>query len=304
MKSKVSDFSKAKERYLKFIKSQEIRDNFFYDKIGQLIKFYLPVCTYINKIHATKKKAVIIGLSGGQGSGKTTIAKILEILLKINFKLNIVYFSIDDFYKTLKQRKKMSKEIHSLFLTRGVPGTHDISLLKSNFKNLLRKNFKPFYMPKFDKSKDDRFPKTNWKKVKSKPDIIIFEGWCVGAVHQTKNIEKPINILEKKKDKDSIWRRAVNDQLKKNYKEVFKLIDKLIFLKVPNFKYVHKWRTLQEKKLKRTSDGNKIMSNIQIKSFIMHYERITKQMLKDYNKFADVVINIKRNHKFDKMKIN
>ena len=60
----------------------------------------------------------------------------------------------------------------------------------------------------------------------------------------------------------------------------------------------------QEKKLKRTSDGNKIMSNIQIKSFIMHYERITKQMLKDYNKFADVVINIKRNHKFDKMKIN
>ena len=304
MKSKFSDFSKSKLKYFKFIKSQEIQGNNFNDKLGQFNKFYFPLCNFINKVHNSKKKPVIIGLSGGQGSGKTTIVQILEILLKINFKLNVVYFSIDDFYKTLNQRKKMSKNIHSLFLTRGVPGTHDISLLKKTFYKLLKKNFKSFYLPKFDKSIDDRLPKKKWKKIKTKPDIIIFEGWCVGAAYQEKNIKRPINILEKREDKKSIWRNAVNNQLKKNYKNIFNLIDKQIFLKVPSFKFVYKWRLLQEKKLKRISMGKKVMSNLQIKKFIMHYERITKQMLKDHKKFADVVININRNHKFDKMKIN
>ena len=25
------------------------------------------------------------------------------------------------------------------------------------------------------------FPKKHWYKIKEKPDVIIFEGWCVGA---------------------------------------------------------------------------------------------------------------------------
>ena len=103
-------------------------------------------------------------------------------------------------------------------------------------------------IPKFDKSIDDRSFKSRWLKVKKKPNIVIFEGWCVGVTAQKKkDLTTPINKLEKHKDKKKIWRKSVNLELKKNYKKIFNLIDKLIFLKVPSFKYVFKWRLLQEK---------------------------------------------------------
>ncbi len=117
----------------------------------------------------------------------------------------------------------MSKKVHKLFLTRGVPGTHDTKLLSNIFKKLLSNNFKSFPIPVFDKSTDDRKNKKKWIKIKKKPDIIIFEGWCVGSKHQSKKeLIKPINTLEKKYDKDSIWRKKVNFELKSKYKKIFR----------------------------------------------------------------------------------
>ena len=126
-----SNYRKIKDKYLKFLKSQEIMSEPFRDKLGQLNKFYLPIGKMINDEYLKKKKTKIIGLTGGQGSGKSTISKNLKIILKEGFKLNTVIFSIDDFYKTFKERKLMSKKISPLFLTRGVPGTHDARMLHS-----------------------------------------------------------------------------------------------------------------------------------------------------------------------------
>ena len=93
------------------------------------------------------------------------------------------------------------------FLTRGVPGTHDTKMLYQCIKNLKNKNFKKINIPKFDKSIDDRFSKNKWLKVKKKPNIVIFEGWCVGvASPKKKDLIIPINKLEKHKDKKKIWR--------------------------------------------------------------------------------------------------
>ena len=108
----------------------------FRDKIGQLNKFYLPISKMINDEYLKDKKTKVIGLCGGQGSGKSTISNILKIILKEGFHLETVIFSIDDFYKTLNQRQLMSKNISYLFLTRGVPGTHDTRMLKSCIQNL------------------------------------------------------------------------------------------------------------------------------------------------------------------------
>ena len=55
----------------------------------------------------------------------------------------------------------MSKRINELFITRGVPGTHDSKMLLKCLKNLKNKNFKKINIPKFDKSIDDRLPKKN-----------------------------------------------------------------------------------------------------------------------------------------------
>ncbi len=304
MNEKFFNLSKIKYKYLKFIKSQEIPGEPFRNKSNQLNKYFIPISKKIYESHCYRKETIIVGLSGGQGSGKSTISKILKIILKEKYNLETVIFSIDDFYKTLNERVKMSKKINKLFLTRGVPGTHDTKMLKQFLKNLKSKSFKKILLPKFDKSADDRSKKKMWKIIKKKPDIVIFEGWCVGAIPEGNNsLIKPINDLERSEDQALVWRRTVNNELKHEYKKIFKLIDILIFLKVPNLKYVYKWRVLQEKKLKRSSNGKKIMSNAQIKTFIMHYERVTRNMLKTLDKKAHIKVSLDTKHRLNSINL-
>ena len=305
MKFSSLKYQKIKKKYFHFLKSQEVVSEPFRNKIGQLNNFYLPLSEFIYRNYLINKKTKIIGLTGGQGSGKSTISQILKIILKEHFNLNTVIFSIDDFYKTLQERKIMSKKINPLFATRGVPGTHSTSLLFKCLKNLKNKNFKKFSIPKFDKSIDDRLSKRFWQNVKIKPNIVIFEGWCVGATPQKKkDLITPINILEKEKDKTRTWRNFVNKELKTRYKKIFKLIDLTIFLKIPSFEYVYKWRLLQEKKLRVTSKGKKTMTDRQVKNFIMFYERITRHMLKNFSKKAKFIINIDSSHRLKSLKFN
>ena len=129
------------------------------------------------------------------------------------------------------------------------------------------------------------------------------EGWCVGAKPQSKSlIKEPINILEKYEDEDLIWRKHVNEKLKKDYRKIFSMIDHFIFMKVPDFNVVFKWRLLQETKLKKRSHTKKkIMSYNEIKRFIMFYERITLQMVKDLSRSASIVMLLKKNHKIKKI---
>ena len=293
------------KKYLNFLSSQEVQSKPFYDKIGQLKKFYIPICKKIYLDYKKNKQIKVIGLTGGQGAGKSTITQIIKIILEIKYNLSVVYFSIDDFYKTSSERKRLSKKVHQLFRIRGVPGTHDTNLIKKTFLNLSRKNFKQMTIPRFDKSKDDRFPKKKWQKIKKQPQIIIFEGWCVGAkAQEKKSLKKPINILEKKYDVNLKWRSKVNHELNNEYKKIFNKINLLIFLKVPNFECVYKWRLLQEKKLQLTSKGKKIMSPTQVRNFIMYYERITKQMLIDLTTKAYAVLHLNKKHRFNKIMFN
>ena len=186
------NYKRLKINYLKFLKSQEALSEPFRDKLEQLNKFYIPISEVISK-YKKNNNTTIIGLSGGQGSGKSTISNVIKIILKEKFKLNTAIFSIDDYYKTSAEREKMSTKVSSLFKTRGVPGTHDTKLLHSTLKK-----FKKMNILKFDKSIDDRLPKNKWQTVNKKPDIVIFEGWCVGATPQiNKDLLVPINRLEK-----------------------------------------------------------------------------------------------------------
>ena len=73
---------------------------------------------------------------------------------------------------------------------------------------------------------DDRFPKKNWYKIKEKPDVIIFEGWCVGAkAEKNKTLKKSINSLEKVNDLKLVWRKYVNHQLKTKYKQLYSQLE-------------------------------------------------------------------------------
>ena len=298
-------FSKVKKDCFKFISSQETKRDKFKNKEKMIKSFLIPVSFWISK-KVNKNKPLIIGLAGGQGSGKTTISSILTLILKKYFKLNVFKVSIDDFYKTRKDRKLLSKNKHPLLMTRGVPGTHDIDLMLSFFKKIKNKNFKSLQFPTFNKAIDDRYPKSLWNKIKSRPDIIIFEGWCVGARAQTTNqLKKPINLLEKDYDQGSKWRSYVNNQLKTKYKTLFKHLDGLLYLKAKNFNLLKKWRLKQERKLwvqKKNKKNLKIMSSEDVINFMQTYQRITQQMFKDALKGSSIIMNLNSNHQIEKIK--
>ena len=90
--------------------------------------------------------------------------------------------------------------------------------------------------------------------------------------------------------------------LKKKYKNTFSMIDHIIFMKAPSFRMVLKWRMIQEKKLKNKSNyKKKIMSNSQVKRFVMFYQRITTQMIKDLTKSASIVMLLNNHHEIKKI---
>ena len=294
---------KVKKDYLKFLKKEKILNKSSNNKMNNLKNFYVPMSFWINNKYKKKRDTLILGLSGSQGSGKTTTGGILKVILKKFFKKNVFVISIDDFYKTLKDRSVLSKNKNLLFKTRGVPGTHDINLIKNFFDLVKKQKFKKIKLPKFNKSQDDRLEKNKWYTIKQRPEIVIFEGWCVGAKPQSNlSLKKPVNDLEKYEDKNLTWRKYVNEKLKSDYKKVFKMIDHYIFIKTPNFKMVFKWRLAQENKLKnKYYYKKKIMSYIKIKRFIMFYQRITLQMLKDLTKSASIIMILNKNQNIKKV---
>jgi len=292
-----------KSDYLNFLKKREVAGKPIVDKIGKLNKFYLPLSKWLYSIYKKDKKIKIIGLSGGQGAGKSTITGILKFILKRKYGLDLCVFSIDDFYKTKAERKKMSKKIHPLFLTRGVPGTHDVNLINKTIKKLKKQKFRTVLIPKFDKSIDDRSKKHKWQKIKKPPHLVIFEGWCVGARHQKNSeLQKPLNLIERKHDSELVWRKMVNNSLKKQYKKLFNKVDRLVYLKAPNFNNIFKWRLLQEQKMKLTSKSKDTMSQTQVREFIMFYERITKNMMKNFSRISDLTVFLDKSHRSKKMK--
>ena len=122
MQSVTFCFSKVKKDCLKFIKSQETKADKFKKKERMIKSFLIPLCFWISK-KVDKKKPYFVGLAGGQGTGKTTISSLIKIILTKYFDLKVFRISIDDFYKTRKERINLSKRVHPMLLTRGVPGT-------------------------------------------------------------------------------------------------------------------------------------------------------------------------------------
>jgi D-glycerate 3-kinase len=292
-------FGRVKKDCLKFIKSQETKADKFKNKEKMIKSFLIPLCFWISE-KVDKKRPYFVGLAGGQGTGKTTISSLIRIILIKYFKLKVFRISIDDFYKTRKERISLSKRIHPMLLIRGVPGTHDINMMLSFFKKVKSKKFKRLKLPTFNKAIDDRSNKKSWYELNEKPDVIIFEGWCVGAKSETNNtLKKTINLMEKVKDQKKIWRKYVNYQLKSKYKNLYSQLNCLIYLKAKNFNLLQKWRLKQERKLwikSKMKSNSKIMSKGDVINFMQTYQRITQNMFRYTPKYASIILNLNTNH--------
>ena len=85
MQSITECYRKVSKDCFKFIKSQETSKEKFKNKEKMIKSFLIPISFWISN-RTNKSKPYLIGLAGGQGTGKTTISSILRIILTKYFK--------------------------------------------------------------------------------------------------------------------------------------------------------------------------------------------------------------------------
>ena len=237
----------------------------------------------------------LVGICGAQGSGKSTLSTVLAEILRRR-GLHVAVLSLDDLYLTHDARRQLGRSVHRLLVTRGVPGTHDAQLGGSLLEALGRSG--DVAVPKFDKSKDDRLPESQWSRFEGPADVIVLEGWCVGARPQAPAaLIAPVNALERDEDPEAIWRTYANDALAGPYRALFDPLDMLVLLQAPSFEVVLDWRLEQERKLRlrliaQGADLGRTMSDEAVARFIAHYERITRWILAEMPGRADMVFRL------------
>jgi D-glycerate 3-kinase len=235
-----------------------------------------------------RRTGTVLGISGGQGAGKTTLSRLLvDALAAVG--LQAVALSLDDFYLTRAERMRLAQDVHPLLATRGVPGTHDAALAAAVIGTL--KSGGKSRCPRFDKAADDRAP--DGPTVGPGVDVVLFEGWCVGVPPQSLDaLAKPLNELERVDDPDGRWRRYVNDRLTRDYPALWGLVDELVYLDVPDMQAVIRWRTEQEG---QHAPGRR-MDAAQLNRFVAHYERLTLWMAQVLPEIAQLVVFLDKNH--------
>lgn len=284
---------------LKAIQQHQLSDRFY-----PLIKtWFWPLAERLIQERISLNRSVVVGINGSQGSGKSTLADFLAVMFE-HSGLKCAVLSIDDVYLTKAQRQQLAQTIHPLLATRGVPGTHDIDLGVKTISQLLQADEdSSIPLPRFNKAIDDRYPEKDWPIFSGRADIIILEGWCVGAHPQNSmELSQPINTLEANEDAQGLWRKYANDSLSKHYPALFNLLDWQIMLAAPSFDCVYAWRKEQEEKLRervKSKGGNisGIMNDDELYRFIQHYERITRQLLREMPQRADWIFHLSEDHR-------
>lgn len=234
-----------------------------------------------------------VGICGTQASGKSTLTAVTRRMLEAR-GLRVAALSIDDLYLTRAERAVLARDVHPLLAVRGVPGTHDVALGAAVLDALARPG--EVALPSFDKAADDRRPEGAGPVVRGPVDVILFEGWCVGAGPQTTEaLTSPINDLERDEDSDATWRTHANDALAGPYRRLFDRLDFLVLLQAPSFEVVLAWRQEQERKLRdrlaREGAGmGRAMTDGEVARFIRHYERLTRHILAEMPGRADLVV--------------
>jgi len=264
--------------------------------------FYIPLAKKLAIDYQQQEKSTFfVGVNGCQGSGKSTLTEFLAQYIKKEFNLTVAVLSLDDFYYGKAQRQQLAQARHPLFKVRGVPGTHDITLLASVLAQL-KSGKTNICLPQFDKAQDNPFPISDWLTLSSAVDIVLFEGWCWGVPAEGfKNLQSPINKLETKSDPQGVWRQQVNDVLREYYQPLYGFMDTWLMLKAPSFDVVFQWRLEQEQKLAKanslTMNMNSVMSTSQVREFIQYFQRLTVHGLNVLPSRVDMLIELDEHRK-------
>lgn len=235
----------------------------------------------------------IIGISGAQGSGKSSLAVALQQLWS-GFGVQAEVVSLDDYYLEPAQRLKRAGLWHPLFAERGVPGTHDTELLLSQLQGF--KAAEPQHWRRYDKGQDKVATATSVTQA----TLLILEGWCVGLKPQPDaELLHSINALEQQQDPDAVWRHRVNQQLCGDYQLIWQELDQLIWLNAPDWQAVCRWRAWQEQPLQQQGLGK---SALELEFFMLYFQRLTQEAWRQLPLSADFILELDEQHNFIRLR--
>ena len=233
-----------------------------------------------------------IGIAGAPGSGKSTLARTLVQYIN-QAGIPACLLSLDDYYLGRGDREQLAVNLHPLFRQRGVPGTHELDRLLADFDQILNGRIKGLRLPVFNKSTDDREADHLWRSLERAPQIIILEGWCVGAAPQRRTeLNFPANETERVQDAHGSWRHEVWKSWQRLYTELHGRLDQVWYIRVPDWKCVVDWRWQQEQELAHVNLKNRA----EVENFLNCFERIVIHMQGSYTQWADLVLEADRNH--------
>ncbi len=268
---------------------------------------YVPLAGWLATRRQRQGTPLIAAIAGAQGSGKSSLAALLQPLLREGLGLRATALSLDDLYLTRAQRARLAREVHPLLATRGLPGTHDVALGLRVLDAL--RDAAPgerVRVPRFDKARDERVEQARWPVWRGPTDLVLFEGWCLGAEPEPEAaLQQPLNAFEREQDVDGRFRRHVNAQLASSYRPLFARLDALIFLAVPDMACVRRWRGRQEQQLAaRAPDAPGLMDAQQLESFVQSFERISLRMLEQTPAHAQIVLRLNHAHHFGALELH
>lgn len=228
-----------------------------------------------------------VGIGGGQGAGKSTLGRLIEAA-GARFGLRVAVLGIDDFYLTRAERQRLAETVHPLLATRGPPGTHAVAEVRRALDALRRPG--EVRVPRFDKGVDDR---AGFAVLRGPADVVVLEGWCVGAPAASASVANALNPLERERDPHGHWRQHVEQALRGEYAQLNAALDAIVFLQVPDLAAVRRWRLQQEAERPPAQR----MTPAQVRDFVAHYERVTRRMLATLPTTADTAVVLNAAHR-------
>jgi D-glycerate 3-kinase len=263
--------------------------------------YWLPLAQHIVKQQEKIGRTLIQGLLGGQGTGKTTLGIVLNVLLRYLGK-TFLSISLDDIYKPYTDRQKLRDRRPDL-IWRGPPNTHDVDLgiqVLQQLRDRSSENQQAIAIPRFDKSLHNGAGDRTDPEISYGADIVLFEGWFVGMqplpISAFRNFVPPILS-----ESDREFALECNANLY-NYLPLWEYLDRLIVLVPEDYNYSLQWRLEAEHKLVAT--GKTGMSDREITKFVeyfwkaLHPELFMPRIIdQTYGRSsADLVIEISRSH--------
>lgn len=261
---------------------------------------WMPLARLMSLWRQQLNRSLIIGIVGGQGTGKTTLSSLISLLLN-HMGYATLSISLDDLYKTYADRQRLQQQDPRL-KWRGPPGTHDVLLGIQTLDQLRSGHPRLIAIPRFDKSAYGGIGERKSPDYVSNVEIVLFEGWFVGAqpINPDKFIDAPDPI---RTEQDRQFARDMNDQLRE-YLPLWERIDRLLVLNPVDYRLSMQWR--QQAEHERIAAGGRGMNDDEIEQFVryfwqaLHPELFITPLVQP-NSRADLVLDINPDHSFGRL---